>query len=58
MQQPPLPRYEAAVAQAGSIADDAQASAAKAAARLIVFPEAFLGRYPKALADRDTAKEG
>ncbi|CAH1663880.1 carbon-nitrogen hydrolase family protein [Chelatococcus asaccharovorans] len=57
MQQQPLPRYKAAVAQAASIPDDAQASAAKAAglirqaaqadARLIVFPEAFLGGYPK-----------
>lgn len=57
MQQPSLSRYKAAVAQAASIPDDAQASAAKAAglirqaaqadARLIVFPEAFLGGYPK-----------
>lgn len=57
MQQPPLPRYKAAVAQAASVPDGAQASAAKAAglireaaqadARLIVFPEAFLGGYPK-----------
>jgi len=57
MQQPSQSRYKAAVAQAASIPDDAQASAAKAAglirqaaqagARLIVFPEAFLGGYPK-----------
>ncbi len=49
--------YKAAVAQAASIPDDAAASAEKAAglireaasagARLIVFPEAFLGGYPK-----------
>jgi nitrilase len=49
--------YKAAVAQAASIPDDAGASADKAArlireaaaanARLIVFPEAFLGGYPK-----------
>lgn len=49
--------YKAAVAQAASCPDDAMASAAKAArlieeaagagARLIVFPEAFLGGYPK-----------
>ena len=57
MQPSSLSRYKAAVAQAASIPDDAQASAAKAAglirqaaqagARLIVFPEAFLGGYPK-----------
>ena len=58
MQQPPLRRHEAAVAQVDSTPDDAKASAAKAAARLIMFPEAFLGRCPKALADQDTAKEG
>jgi nitrilase len=50
-------RYKAAVAQAASIPNDPQASADKAAglireanragARLIVFPEAFLGGYPK-----------
>ncbi|QCI67480.1 carbon-nitrogen hydrolase family protein [Phreatobacter stygius] len=49
--------YKAAVAQAASCPDDTTASAAKAArligeaaragARLIVFPEAFLGGYPK-----------
>jgi nitrilase len=49
--------YKAAVAQAASIPDDPAASADKAAglireaaaagARLIVFPEAFLGGYPK-----------
>jgi len=49
--------YKAAVAQAASIPDDPTASAEKAAglireaaaagARLIVFPEAFLGGYPK-----------
>ena len=49
--------YKAAVAQAASIPDDSLASANKAAdliqeaarngARLIVFPEAFLGGYPK-----------
>ena len=49
--------YKAAVAQAASCPDDAMASAAKAArlieeaagagAGLIVFPEAFLGGYPK-----------
>lgn len=49
--------YKAAVAQAASIPGDARASAVKAAgliheaaaagARLIVFPEAFLGGYPK-----------
>lgn len=49
--------YKAAVAQAASIPGDSLASAAKAAdliaeaaqagARLIVFPEAFLGGYPK-----------
>lgn len=49
--------YKAAVAQAASCPDDTMASAAKAAtlideaakagARLIVFPEAFLGGYPK-----------
>jgi nitrilase len=49
--------YKAAVAQAASVPDDPVASATKAAglireaatagARLIVFPEAFLGGYPK-----------
>ena len=49
--------YKAAVAQAASFPDDPRASAAKAAAlireaaaagaRLIVFPEAFVGGYPK-----------
>ena len=49
--------YKAAVAQAASFPDDPRASAGKAAAlireaaaagaRLIVFPEAFVGGYPK-----------
>ncbi len=49
--------WKAAVAQLASVPDDARASARKAAdtirtaaaegARLIVFPEAFLGGYPK-----------
>ncbi|MGE7472574.1 carbon-nitrogen hydrolase family protein [Bosea sp. NPDC003192] len=52
-----LPVYRAAVAQAASIPGDPLASARKAAAlideaakaeaKLIVFPEAFLGSYPK-----------
>ena len=50
-------RWTAAVAQIASVPDDATASAVRAAdairtaegqgARLIVFPEAFLGGYPK-----------
>ena len=52
-----MPSYKAAVAQAASFPLDAGASAQKAAAmirqaseagaRLIVFPEAFIGGYPK-----------
>jgi nitrilase len=57
MSYPKQQPYKAAVAQAASIPGDSLASAAKAAnlikeaarqgARLIVFPEAFLGGYPK-----------
>lgn len=57
MSYPKQHPYKAAVAQAASIPGDSLASAAKAAnlikeaarqgARLIVFPEAFLGGYPK-----------
>jgi nitrilase len=53
----PVTRYTAAVAQAASLPNDALASARKAAdmireaarksARLIVFPEAMIGGYPK-----------
>lgn len=52
-----MTRYQAAVAQAASLPQNPEASAEKAArliheaagqgARLIVFPEAFLGGYPK-----------
>jgi len=55
-----MSKYIAAVVQAGSYPDDALKSAAKAAglireaasrgARLAVFPEAFIGGYPKGAA--------